>query len=153
MGLQETRCPEICSLVEGFLRLGGGSENGHWGTELWIDLRQPIGHLDRQPIFLASQNIVVTYKDPRTLIVRVHHPLWQAWIVVAHGPQSGQSLAARTEWWTTFQHTDASHVTQDQLFVLIDANASPGNPDQVVVGPRPFPTSKNTSFLRNFLDS
>ena len=34
LGLQETRCPEICSTVDNVYRLGGGAERGHWGVEL-----------------------------------------------------------------------------------------------------------------------
>lgn len=36
MGVQETRCPEICSLVDGICWLGGGADKGSLGVELLL---------------------------------------------------------------------------------------------------------------------
>ena len=152
IGLQETRCAPVCGLADNVLRLGGGASQGHWGVELWVNLSQPIAYADSKPIFLQANDVVLTFHSPRFLIARVDHPIWHAWLVVAHGPQSGRTLADRTEWWRSFQDTVREHVGSDELFVMIDANASPGDPVPGSVGDRAFPTSRNTPFLRAFLD-
>eukprot|EP00435_Cladocopium_sp_Y103_P019532 s2333_g4.t1 len=80
LGIQESRCAEVCGLDNGVLRLGAGSDRGHWGTE------------SRQ-----------------------------------------------------------RYVNEEPLYVLIDANAEPGEADGVCVGATPFPSSKSIGFFREFL--
>lgn len=151
MGLQETRCAEICSCVDDIYRLGGGADHGHWGTELWIDLARPIAYVRKQPILLSKHDFVVLYKSPRLLLVRVDHWLWNALVVVAHAPQSGQSETDRAHWWQHFHDVLQQFHDGSSLFILLDANAAPGPADGCVVGKDHFPTSKSTHFLRDFL--
>ena len=82
LGLQETRCPEICSTVDNVYRLGGGAERGHWGVELWLNLAQPIGHDGDRPIYLTAQDVQVLHRTPRLLIVKIDCPIWHACLVV-----------------------------------------------------------------------
>ena len=76
LGLQETRCAEICSCVDDVYRLGGGADHGHWGTELWIDLARPIAYVRKQPIYLSKQDFVVLFKSPS-----LHVYCWFEWII------------------------------------------------------------------------
>ena len=151
LGMQETRCAEICGLNDGVLRLGGGADRGHWGVELWVNLSQPFAYIDGKALCLTARDVAVVHVEPRFMITRVVHKFWQAWIVVAHGPQSGQTTAARADWWQRFSQLVANHINSDKLYVLIDANASPGCTDHLAVGDRSFATTKNTPFLRDFL--
>ena len=152
LGLQETRCPEVCGAADGILRLGGGAERGHWGVELWINLRQPIAFIGSTAIYLEPKDVLVVQKSPRILLVRVEHRLWSAWIVVAHAPQSGQSATARTEWWSSLHEMLLRYVGQEPLFALMDANAEPGLTDHVSVGDKTFPVSRSTGLFREFLE-
>jgi len=68
LGIQETRCPATCSLVDDIYRLGTGADGGHWGVELWLNLQQPIGYDGHTPIMISKQDVVVLHQDPRALI-------------------------------------------------------------------------------------
>eukprot|EP00435_Cladocopium_sp_Y103_P042425 s1518_g11.t1 len=151
MGVQETRCPGICSLVDNVYRLGAGAEKGHWGVELWVNLRQPIAHHQEKPVLLRQRDIVVLHASPRLLIVRVDHPVWSATIIVAHAPQSGQSLTDRQSWWAHLTEQMQAFLDDSPTFLLIDANAAPGEFDGCVVGSDAFPVSRSTGMFRDLL--
>lgn len=152
LGIQESRCPAICSLIDGVYRLGAGADRGHWGVELWFNLNQPIGHVGNAPIFLTKQDIVVLHQDPRLMLVRVDHPEWKANLMVGHAPQSGQTEEARTAWWAQMSEVLRHLGDESPLFVMLDANAAPGLSDGQVVGKQGFASSKSTPLLRAFLE-
>ena len=152
LGIQESRCPAICSLIDGVYRLGAGAERGHWGVELWLNFNQPIGYVGRAPIHLSKQDIVVLHQDPRLLLVRIDHPDWKANLVVGHAPQSGQNDEARTKWWTQTAEVLRQFGDDSPLYVMLDANAAPGSFDGRTVGQHCFASSKSTPLLRSFLD-
>eukprot|EP00435_Cladocopium_sp_Y103_P066288 s450_g28.t1 len=151
LGIQESRAPMTCTTTDQVLRLAGGADKGLFGVELWINLMQPFAYVGRRAVCLTKQHVVVTYSDPRILLVKISHELWSAGILVAHAPQSGQSEDARRQWWEDLRHILDQHVTDEKLYVLMDANASPGLPDHIHVGPRGLEPSRSTPFLREFL--
>ena len=151
LGLQETRCPQICSLVDQVYRLGAGAHNGHWGVELWMNFNQPIAYVDEKPLYLNKQDVIVVQQELRILVVKVDHGIWKACLVVAHAPQSGQSLQDRCKWWEHF--TTLLHGCDDgnPIYAMIDANAAPGLADHKTVGLPGFTETKSTPLLRQFL--
>ena len=94
---------------------------------------------------------MVSYADPRILLVRLSHELWNAWILVAHGPHSGHTEDLRTTWWSNLTDVLAKFVGDSELYALVDANAEPGPTDATHIGPRGTLTSKSTGLLRDFL--
>ena len=151
LGLQEARCPQICSLVDNIYRLGTGAHNGHWGVELWINLQQPFAYVDHTPILLSKSDVVVVHQDPRILIAKIDQAMWRACLVVAHAPQSGQSLADRSIWWDHFTSILQSNDDGAPIFVMLDANAAPGQCDEQIVGVGDLGESKSTPLFRQFL--
>ena len=152
MGLQETRCPQICSLVDNVFRLGAGACKGHWGVELWLNFNQPIAYVDKTPHFLTQQDVIVVHQEPRILVAKIDHAIWKACLVVAHAPQSGQSLEERCKWWEHFTTTLHRFDEGSPIYVMLDANAAPGQADSKAVGLNGFAETKNTPLLRQFLD-
>eukprot|EP00435_Cladocopium_sp_Y103_P044071 s1250_g12.t1 len=151
LGVQESRAPMTCTSTDQILRLGSGADKGHFGVELWINLAQPFATIGRTPVCLSKQHVVVVYCDPRILLARINHELWSAWILVAHAPQSGQPEDVRRAWWLSLDDVLNRFVTSGDLYVLLDANASPGRTDHLAVGPSDLEPSKSTPFLREFL--
>ena len=153
LGIQESRADEVCSQTDDVLRLGSGADKGHHGVELWINMLQPFAYTGKKAHFLNKQHVVVVRKDARVLIANICHPLWQAWIVVAHAPQSGIPEDQRQAWWASLTEQFMKFVKDEEVYVLIDANAEPGPTDGIHVGPRQTKTSKSTKFLREFLET
>eukprot|EP00435_Cladocopium_sp_Y103_P058078 s192_g20.t1 len=153
LGVQESRAAEVCSQTDQVLRLGSGSDRGHFGVELWINLTQPIAWSGKKAYFLTKHDVVVVHKDARMLLARISHEVWSAWVLVAHAPQSGQSDQTRADWWEQLHEILQEHVTDSALYVLVDANASPGVTDGVIVGPHDTEPSKSTPYFRQFLQT
>ena len=153
LGIQESRADEVCSQTDDVLRLGSGADKGHHGVELWINMLQPFAYTGKKAHFLNKQHVVVVRKDARVLIANICHPLWQAWIVVAHAPQSGIPEDQRQAWWASLTEQFMKFVKDEEVYVLIDANAEPGPTDGIHVGPRQTKTSKSTKFLCEFLET
>ena len=82
----------------------------------------------------------------------VQNALWHAHILVGHAPHSGYALAERATWWDdTAAIVDSYNIELRPLFVLIDANASPGPCDHhTVLGPG-YSASSSTTLWRQFL--
>jgi ribonuclease HI len=152
IGLQETRSPEGLAHKYGILRLSSGSDNGQAGVELWCNLQQPIATATQKQVFLQRQHFLVVHRDPRRLLVRIQHPLWEAWILVAYAPHSGYSDHDRAQWWSATQTVIQEHHTENSpLLVCIDANAGPGEPDGEHFFQDGFRTSSSTKFLQAFV--
>ena len=151
LGIQESRSSTVCSQCDDVLRLGGGSTGGHYGVELWINLTQPFANVGTKPKYLNKQNVVVVHADPRLLIAKISHELWHACIAVAHAPHSGHPDEVRSAWWCQLTETLTHHAADVELYVLIDANATPGHTDAIHVGPQGTLPSKSTQLLRDFL--
>ena len=151
LGIQETRSPEGSAKTHDILRLSSGCDKGQAGVELWCNLQQPIATTMKQNVFLQRQHFVVAYRDSRRLLVRIQHPLWDAWILVAYAPHSGYGDNERAHWWTGTHNILQEHHTENSpLFVCIDANAGPGEPDGTHFFKQGFRTSSSTKFLKTF---
>ena len=151
MGLQETRSPEGLANKHGILRLSSGCEKGQAGVELWCNLQQPIATANQKQIYLQRKHFLAVHRDPRRLLVRIQHPLWEAWIFVAYAPHSGYSDHDRAQWWSATQAIIQDYHTENSpLFVCLDANAGPGEPDGEHFFQEGFRTSSSTKFLQAF---
>jgi hypothetical protein len=149
LGLQETRTPETFSTADGVLRFGSGhAEGGLYGVEIWVNLHIPFGSIDKEMLYFQAADFQVLHRDPRVLFVRAENQYIQWAIIAGYAPHSG--LAAKGG-----GHTNSMIASQkrpdDQLFVIIDANADPGPRDDLVVHRDGFKTTANTSIFRTFL--
>ena len=150
LGIQESRCVACSTHVDGTFRLSSGSQQGHFGVELWVNTKIPFGRDDHTSHRFGPHHFVVVHSDPRAMIIRMDHPALQSWILVAHAPQSGRTVTERETWWTTLSDLVTEHCAGESIIVLIDANASSGPCDHQHVFSHDGP-SPNTPFLRDFL--
>ena len=151
LGVQESKSPEFCSCVDKVLRLSSGCQKNQQGVELWINLAQPYGYINKKPIFLDRQEIQVVHKDSRILLARIETPIWQCWLLVAYAPQSGLPLEQREQWWSALPELVHRRDAGEQMIVMLDANAAPGAQDNVAVFAEGFPDSVNTPLFRDFV--
>ena len=152
LGVQETRADAGSSLQEGILRLSSGADKGHGGVELWCNLQQPIAISKGKSICLARSHFTVVFHDSRRLLIRVLHDYFEAWFLVGYAPHSGYSAQDKEKWWKSTQDVVTNHVDHfTPLFVCIDANAGPGEPDGTHIFQPGFRTSTGTPFLKDFL--
>ena len=149
VGVQEGRNEEVFSTSHDMLRIGAGHCGGHYGVELWVNLKQPIGiDKKKQPRYLKAQHFQVCHKDPQRLVVKCQAELLTCWILVAHAPHSGHTRAVRQQWW---EQTDCVIDTfGDGLpwIWLIDANAEAGDADDITVFARDLASSANTDLFK-----
>ncbi|CAL1138089.1 unnamed protein product [Cladocopium goreaui] len=151
LGLQETPAPETFGQVDGVLRLGSGSAKGHYGTELWANLKIPYVWIGRQAHYLKPKDFQVLHRDPRMLAVQIETPYMKLKILVGHAPHCGHSLQEREQWWHTFSNHARLRHGYERLLVLMDANADPGPRDDYVVFKDGFLSNENTPLLQDFL--
>ena len=127
LGIQEARSEQVCSGAEDVLRLASGSDRGHHGVELWININCPIGHCKVQAQYLLRQDCVVVHVHPRLLLVRFLHSQFRGLIAVAHAPQSGCPRDQRAQWWQHFSEVlDHHRIEGESVILLLDANAAAG---------------------------
>ena len=129
LGVQEARSERDCTSSEDvFLRLSSGALRGHYGLELWVNLRQPFAWRGRKALCFCRRDFCVLHADPRMLFVRVCNPHFGGLLVVDHAPQSGRPRSERQQWWDAF--TQKLHCLRrdpnERFFLMIDANASTG---------------------------
>ena len=154
LGLQETRSSQGVSCADDVLRISSGALKGHFGVELWVNLKQPYGYADHKRLLFHRRHFAVRHADPRLLLVHVDAPKLDCLVLVAHAPHSGQRLQERLQWWDQCRELCTHHrASHDQpLFVLIDANAASGPRDDVIVGPLDDSARGNTAPFRQFLE-
>ena len=133
------------------MRLGSGSHNGQYGTELWVNLRIPYAWTGRTAHYLTSKDFQVVYRDPRMLSVQLEAPLLKLKILVGHAPHCGHSHADQEAWWNSFSHQARLSHDSDRLLVLMDANADPGPCDECMIFQHGFPSNENTPLLHDFM--
>eukprot|EP00435_Cladocopium_sp_Y103_P045347 s1596_g13.t1 len=148
LGLQETRSPAGMTTADDVIRFASGCDKGQHGVELWFNTAQRFA--PRSPC-VGPKHFQVLHADPRRLMVRLAHPLWDCLFLVLHGPQSGRSLQERREWWTATQTIVHQFRGQLPLYVLLDANAKTGPSQPPIVFHKDDNTSANTDFLIAFL--
>ena len=151
IGIQEARTPQGMSSVNHVLRISGGSQTHLYGVELWVNLAQPFAYIHRQPVYFQRNDFVVVRTHPRYLIVHAVNKIFDAWLVVAHAPQSGRPREEREQWWQQFTEVVQGVIDGAPLFLLIDANASSGFRDGVQVGVHDAPPTVNTPLFRDLL--
>ena len=152
LGIQESRTPETFSAAETVLRIGSGhAHGGLYGVELWANLNVPYGRLGHRELYFKRADFQVLHRDPRALLVRVDTDFVHFALLVGYAPQSGLSVDVRSDWWETLQTIASLKAPDEQLFVLIDANADPGPCDFRHVLTHGFKQTANTDFLRAFL--
>ena len=152
LGLQETRTPETFSTADGVLRFGSGhAEGGLYGVELWVNLHIPFGSIDKEMLYFQAADFQVLHRDPRVLFVRAENQYIQWAIIAGYAPHSGLAAEQREGWWTHLSMIASQKRPDDQLLVIIDANADPCPHDDLVVHRDGFKTTANTSIFRTFL--
>ena len=129
MGIQEARTPESCSRSQDVYRPAGGADQGRGGIELWINLTQAYAYTDTGPAFFAPHHFVVGHKDPQCLLVHGVTEWIDIWLAVGHAPHSGCPRQECQAWWEHLAEVTAHCPEEERLFVLVDANAGPGEPD------------------------
>ena len=151
LGLQETRTPQCSSTAESVLRLASGDRHGQQGVELWVNLSQPYGWHNRQPLCLSKSHVVVTHTNPRYLLAHVCNEHLDFSIAVIYAPQSGISHSEREEWWNTMTTLLRTVIGDRDLVLLIDANAATGGADDQHVFHNDSKVTSGTPFLRDLL--
>ena len=151
LGVQESRAPACSSHIDGVYRLASGSQAGHFGVELWINTTLPFASCGTERLCFRPKDFTVALSTPRFLLTRLECDFFQAWILVAHAPQSGRALSDRESWWQDLSDQIQTHHTGLPLLMLIDANASAGGGDGVHVFSHDT-VSANTRFFRDFIE-
>jgi len=152
LGIQEARSSPGLSVVDGVLRIAGGSQNGHLGVELWVSLTQPITTSRRQKICIKRSDVQLLHHDARRLLVRFACNNLDCFVAVLHGPQSGRPLQERRHWWEETGTILQDHCKEFPTYILIDANAKTGPTQPPIVFEKDDQTSSNTPFFLEFLD-
>ena len=151
LGIQEARTPSSHTFVDKVIRLTSGSHGKQFGVELWINTSQPYGWCGNKALYFQREHFQVVYKDPRALLVHAVCPYLDAWFLVGHAPHSGIDAEERMTWWAHFTALGAGRTSGARLFVMVDANAAPGEEDGKAVLRAGLPKSLNTPLWREFL--
>ena len=152
MGIQESRADAGTTTSHQILRLSGGHDQRRCGVELWINLAQPIGYTKTgKAMFFTLHNFQPVYRDPRRLLVRVAHEALDCWFFVGHAPHSGRPMTERQQWWSQTHEILTQFLDQNPTFWMIDANAAPGEADNLAVFQKGLPSSGNTPLWRDCL--
>ena len=151
LGVQESRASACSSHIDGVYRLASGCLARHFGVELWINTTLPFASCGSEKHCFKPKDFTVVLSTPRFLLTRLECDFLQAWILVAHAPQSGRALSERESWWQDLSDQIQAHHTGLPLFVLVDANASAGGGDGVHVFSHDT-VSANTRFFRDFIE-
>ena len=151
LGLQETRTSRCSSTADGVYRLASGDHQGPQGVELWINMEQPYGWRNGKALYFKMSHFVVTYTDPRFIVVHVRNEQLDFWIAVVYAPQSGIALTERTEWWARFTEQLKAETEGHDLVLMIDANAATGATDGEHVFIQDDKATSGTCLLRELL--
>eukprot|EP00435_Cladocopium_sp_Y103_P061506 s86_g23.t1 len=152
LAVQEARSEAGMFKANNILRLCSGHQQGHYGIELWFDLERPFGVLgEKRGLFFKTDHFQVVYNDSRKLLVRCDTGHFSCWFVAAHAPHGGHHCDTRHQWWRDLGDLLHAHLDGDPLFLMMDANASPGECDHQVVLRPGFDASPNTEEFRDLL--
>eukprot|EP00435_Cladocopium_sp_Y103_P053323 s964_g17.t1 len=151
-GIQEARTPSGSCQHRQTLRFCSGAVRGQGGVELWINTQQPYGYDGRKPLHLQASHVQIIEANPRLLLARVTAPFLDVLLVVGHAPHSGRPEADRLHWWQELTQLLRGHAGHVPLFVMIDANAAPGDADDHTVFADGLATSRSTPLWRAFLE-
>ena len=152
MALQETRSEAGFFANDTILRFCSGHRAHQLGIEIWINLTVPyaVDHKGK-PMFFRAAHFQVVCHDERRLLLRCDTGIWSCWLLALHAPHTGHSVVERRQWWQDLRQELEKHYDSDTLFVLADANATPGDQDECTVLHGHFPHNGNTADWRSFL--
>ena len=70
LAIQEARSEAGMTCARNILRFSTGSDEGHYGIEIWCDLDVPFGYTRRgQPLHFVKEDFQVVHSDPRRLLL------------------------------------------------------------------------------------
>lgn len=150
VGIQESRTPRGYYRTQDYIRFCSGASQGLCGIELWVSTSLPYAWSHHERYFLKKDHCVVVAATPRTLLVHIVAPGLDLWILTGHAPHSGYDHEELSSWWEELQSILNQHEVSRNLVVLVDANATMGQVDGMVVvdsGTEPTTTS---AFLHQF---
>lgn len=125
---------------------------GQYGLEIWFDLELPFVWDERyHPLYFKASFFQIVHSDPRRMLLRCDAKIWSFWIFAFHAPHSGHSQQTKEMWWHETSSILEQHLDSEYLFVLADANATPGTYDGRAVQSDGFPTTANTGYFRDLL--
>eukprot|EP00435_Cladocopium_sp_Y103_P049926 s1783_g15.t1 len=152
LAVQEARSDAGMSQAGKVLRFCSGHQDGHFGMEIWVDLTVPYAQstCGRRRHF-DSSHFQCVHHDARTLLLRCDALDLSFWLLAIHAPHGGHAPADREQWWQHLRTTLLECLDGAPLFLLGDANASPGPRDDEVVLCDGFSSSANTEALRALL--
>ena len=152
LAVQEARSETGMFMSGKILRLCTGHQQHHYGLELWVNCEIPFA-TDQQghEHFFQASNFQIVHYDSRMLLVRCDAGILSCWILVLHAPHSGHILQERKTWWAQVHAILEEHHDGDSLFILADANASPGHADGNIVIEKDFAPTANTADWRDLL--
>ena len=151
LGLQECRTDCGSSLHKNVLRLASGGERGQLGIEIWINLAQPIFTQGKGYGYFKRGDFTVVSYAPRHLLVRAKNHHIDLWLLAAHAPHSGAADQQRTAWWQDISTLVHQYVQDDNIIVMIDANATTGPADGQHIFTKDDKMTPNTEDFRMFL--
>eukprot|EP00435_Cladocopium_sp_Y103_P028905 s2399_g7.t1 len=151
-GIQEARTPQGSCRCQQVQRFCTGAHRGSGGVELWLNLQQPYGFVGKKPLYLKPQQIQILEATPRILLARLTAPYLDIVLLVAHAPHSGKPEQERQAWWTALTTTLHRHCGALPLYVMMDANAAPGDGDGHSVLTTGLTSSRSTPLRRSFLE-
>ena len=152
LAIQEARSESGLTSARNILRFSSGHDKGQYGIEVWCDLDVPYGRpRGGPPLHFKKDDFQVIHADPRKMLIRCDSGAISFWLFAGHAPHSGYPSDQRKDWWQAVHQLFHHHLDNDPLILLMDANASPGERDDVVVLGEGFATSANTSAFRDLL--
>eukprot|EP00435_Cladocopium_sp_Y103_P041254 s2631_g11.t1 len=152
LGVQEARTSEGCVCSDNVLRLCSGADQGKLGVELWCNQSQPCLWSRDGTARLTRQHFQVLYRDPRRLLVGIVSEFVRCLVFVGHALHNGYSWSDRQAWWDVTTQLLHDAKSSEPVFVLMDANATPGQPDLQVVLHHGTEDQSSTPLFRQFLE-
>ena len=158
VGIQETRVPASTSYQSGHFAVLSASadEAGQGGVALWVNTHIPYAKdSNGRDLFLLRKHCVALYADPRRLFVKVCAPGINVLVCVWHAPHSMRPEDDRVRWWQDSERHLRSFVKpDDDIVLLIDANARVGSVPSTAVGSNGCEKeTHNGTLFREFLEA
>ena len=139
VGLQETRVPASALYDSGpyVVLSASADEMGQGGVSLWVNSSLPYATDEQgQGLFFSRKNCVALHAEPRRLFVKVCAPGISALVCVWHAPHSMRPSEEREAWWHDSERLVRALIKpDDDLVLLVDANARVGSVVSSAVGP------------------
>eukprot|EP00438_Fugacium_kawagutii_P034775 Skav236239 [mRNA] locus=scaffold829:211005:216797:+ [translate_table: standard] len=152
IGIQEARGSQGMWTNAQFIRIAAPSQEGELGVELWINVALPYAHSGTTAHYFAKQHFTVRVASPRLLVCRVEAPGIDTLAIVAHAPHAGIDQDVVAKFWEQLAATFVAD-SQENVFLMIDANATLGHSDGVRVLHLQDEPSTNSPHLRALMEA